>query len=74
VVGGGRGRAAAGGVGLTVDVPAGVITLRPPTPSPVGALEVRGLPVGGGHLDVAIDRDGRVTRADAPTGFRVEAP
>ena len=29
-------------LGLTVDVPAGVVTLRPPTPSPVGALEVRG--------------------------------
>ena len=61
-------------LGLTVDVPAGVVTLRPPTPSPVGALEVRGLPVGGGHLDVAIDRDGRVTRADAPPGFRVLTP
>ena len=61
-------------LGLTVDVPAGVVTLRPPTPSPVGALEVRGLPVGAGHLDVAIDRDGRVTRADAPPGFRVLTP
>ncbi|HKQ41130.1 MAG TPA: glycogen debranching N-terminal domain-containing protein, partial [Pseudonocardia sp.] len=30
-------------LGLTVDVPAGVVTLRPPTPSPVGALEVGGL-------------------------------
>ena len=61
-------------LGLTVDVPAGVVTLRPPAPSPVGALEVRGLPVGDGHLDVAIDRDGRVTRADAPPAFRVDAP
>ena len=61
-------------LGLTVDVPAGVVTLRPPAPSPVGALEVRGLPVGDGHLEVAIDRDGRVTRADAPPGFRVDAP
>ena len=61
-------------LGLAVDVPAGVVTLRPPTPSLVGALEVRGLPVGGGHLDVAIDRGGRVTRADAPPGFRVDAP
>jgi len=61
-------------LGLTVDVPAGIVTLRPPTPSPVGALEVRGLPVGAGHLDVAIDRDGRVTRADAPPCFRVLIP
>jgi glycogen debranching enzyme len=61
-------------LGLVVDVPGRVVTLRPPTPSPVGALEVRGLPVGTGHLDVAVDRDGRVTRAVGPPGFRVDVP
>jgi glycogen debranching enzyme len=61
-------------LGLTVDVAAGVVTLRPPTPSPVGAVQVRGLPVGGGHLDVSINRDGHVTRVEGPPGFRVDVP
>jgi glycogen debranching enzyme len=61
-------------LGLTVDVPAGVVTLRPPSPSPVGGLEVRGLPVGPGHMDVALDRDGNVTLVDAPPGFHVITP
>jgi glycogen debranching enzyme len=61
-------------LGLSVDVPAGVITLNPPSPSPVGAVSVRGLAVGRGRLDVAIDRDGRVTHVVAPEGFRVVTP
>jgi len=61
-------------VGLTVDVPAGVVTLRPPTPSPVGAVVVRGLPVGPGYLDVTLDREGHVTHVQGPTGFRVDVP
>jgi glycogen debranching enzyme len=59
-------------LGLGVDVPAGVITLRPPSPSPVGAVSVRGLAVGRGRLDVDIDRDGTVTHVAAPAGMRVE--
>ena len=61
-------------LGLTVDVPAGVVAFRPPTPSPVGAVEVRGLPVGPGHLDVTLDREGRVTHVEGPPGFRVNVP
>ena len=61
-------------LGLDVDVPGRVVTLDPPTPSPVGALEVRGLPVGAGHLDVTLDRDGRVSRVEGPPGFRVVTP
>jgi glycogen debranching enzyme len=61
-------------VGLTVDVPAGVVTLRPPTLSPVGAVVVRGLPVGPGYLDVTLDREGHVTHVQGPTGFRVDVP
>ncbi|MBA3906896.1 MAG: amylo-alpha-1,6-glucosidase, partial [Pseudonocardiales bacterium] len=61
-------------LGLSVDVPAGVITLSPPSPSPVGVVSVCGLAVGGGRLDVAIDRDGRVSRVNAPAGFRVVTP
>ena len=59
-------------LGLTVDVPSRVVTLRPPSPSPVGAVAVRGLPVGPGHLDVAVERDGRVAHVSAPPGFRVD--
>jgi glycogen debranching enzyme len=59
-------------LGLTVDVPSRVITLRPPSPSPVGAVAVRGLAVGPGRLDVAVDRAGRVTHVSAPSGFRVD--
>jgi glycogen debranching enzyme len=59
-------------LGLAVDVPAGVITLRPPAPGPVGAVAVRGLAVGGGRMDVAVDRAGRVTHVAAPPGFRVD--
>jgi glycogen debranching enzyme len=61
-------------LGLSVDVPAGEITLDPPSPSPVGALSVRGLAVGGGRLDVEIDREGRVTHVSAPAGFRTVTP
>jgi hypothetical protein len=34
-------------------------------------LSVRGLPVGDGRMDVAINRDGRVTHASPPAGFRL---
>jgi glycogen debranching enzyme len=61
-------------LGLSVDVPAGEITLDPPSPSPVGAISVRGLAVGGGRLDVEIDREGRVTHVSAPAGFRTVTP
>ncbi len=61
-------------LGLAVDVPGRVVTLRPPSPSPVGAVEVRGLPVGAGRLDVTLDREGRVTHVTAPPGFRVQTP
>jgi glycogen debranching enzyme len=59
-------------LGLSVDVPGGVLRLAPPSPSPVGALRVRGLAVAGGRLDVEVDRDGRVAHVAAPEGMRVE--
>ena len=58
-------------LGLEVDVPERTVTVRPPSPSPVGALRVTGLPLAGGTLDVSIDRDGTVTHVSAPDGFRV---
>lgn len=59
-------------LGLSVDVPAGVLTLAPPTTARVGALRVRGLAVAGGRLDVDVDRHGRVTHVAAPQAMRVE--
>lgn len=54
-------------LGLEADVPAGAVRVRPTAPSPVGALEVLGLRVGGGALDVVVAADGAVrsARADA---------
>jgi len=59
-------------LGLTVDVPGGPLTLRPARPSPVGALQVRRLRVGDGHLDVDIARDGTVEFVDATGSMRVD--
>jgi glycogen debranching enzyme len=47
-------------LGLEVDVPAGRISLRPPRPSPVGALRVDGLRVGNDTVTVEIDAAGKV--------------
>jgi glycogen debranching enzyme len=57
-------------LGLRVDVPAGTVTLTPPSPSPVGALRVHGLPLAGGTLDVDIDATGRITELRLPPGLR----
>ena len=61
-------------LGLSVDLPRGVIELAPPKPSRVGALEVRGLVVGSGTLDVALDAAGVVTVLSAPAGPRRPRP
>ncbi|WIX82464.1 hypothetical protein QRX50_17695 [Amycolatopsis carbonis] len=58
-------------LGLRVDVPAGVLTLDPPRPSPVGALRVRDLPLAGGTLDVTVAADGTVTDLRLPPGLRL---
>jgi glycogen debranching enzyme len=47
-------------LGLDVDVPAGRISLRPPRPSPVGALRVEGLRIGADIVTVEIDAAGTV--------------
>ncbi len=51
-------------LGLQVDVPAGVATLRPLRPSPVGRLRVEGLVVGGSPCTVEVDADGEVVVAE----------
>ena len=58
-------------LGLQVDVPAGVATLRPLRPSPVGALRVEGLVVAGEPCTVEVDADGEVLVAQG-AGLRWE--
>ena len=57
---------------VVAPAPARRITLRPPMPGPVGALQVTCLRVGEGRLDVSIDRAGTETVVSAPAGFRVD--
>ncbi|MGN6333697.1 MAG: glycogen debranching N-terminal domain-containing protein [Motilibacteraceae bacterium] len=58
-------------VGVRPDVPAGPVSVRPLRGAPVGAVDVRGLVVGGQPLDVAVDREGRVKEVRAPEGVRL---
>ena len=47
-------------LGLEVDVPSGRISLRPPRPSPVGAVRVEGLRIGDDIVTVELDSAGKV--------------
>jgi len=65
--------AAAAGVGMLAvltgirpDVPRGVVRIAPPTPSPVGALAVRGLRLGESTLGLDIAADGQVAAVHGP--------
>ena len=53
-------------LGLRVDVPRGVISIAAMRPSPVGAVQVRGLQISGESLDVDVAADGSVTVLAAP--------
>ena len=59
-------------LGLSPDVPGGVLRIAPVRPSPVGALTVRGLRIAGGPLDLALRADGALEVLRAPDGVRVE--
>jgi glycogen debranching enzyme len=59
-------------VGLTPDVPAGRVTLRPMRPSPVGELTVRGLRVAGQPLDVRLTAAGDPEMLTAPPDLIVD--
>lgn len=62
-------------LGLDVNVPAGVLRLRPMAPSPVGAYAIRNVRLGSaGTLHVEVDAAGQVVEVDAPAGLRVEVP
>jgi glycogen debranching enzyme len=69
--------AAAAGVGIlrlltgvTPDVPNRTVRIAP-VGGPIGALSVRGLRLGTGTLDLAVDRDGHLVSARAPMGITV---
>ena len=58
-------------VGVRPDVPSGRVVVDPLRPVVAGALEVRGLRVGGRELDLAVDAEGRV-EVSAPHGLEVD--
>jgi glycogen debranching enzyme len=57
--------------GLRPDLPNGTVAVTPPAGSPVGALSVRGLRLGRGRLDLAVDATGQVVSVGAPVGVTV---
>jgi glycogen debranching enzyme len=59
-------------LGLSPDVPNGVLRLRPMRPSPVGELTVRGLRVAGAPLDVRLSAEGQLEVLAAPPGLTIE--
>ncbi len=59
-------------LGLRADVPAGRLHLSPLPDAPFGALDVRGLRLGDGLLDVEVDAEGQVRAVRAPDGIDVE--
>jgi glycogen debranching enzyme len=59
-------------LGLRPHVPAGRLVLRPLWPTPFAQLRLRGIELGGGRLDVSIERDRGVTVHEAPPGLHVE--
>ena len=59
-------------LGLTPDVPAGRVTLRPMRPSPAGELTVAGLRVAGQPLDVRLTAAGDPEVLVAPPGLTVD--
>jgi glycogen debranching enzyme len=58
-------------LGIDADIPARRITLKPVTPSPIGAFEVHGVRIGGGTLAARVDAQGRTTVLQAPPGIEV---
>lgn len=58
-------------LGLDPDVPAGTLGVRPARPSPVGALDVAGLRLGGSPLELAVDSAGVLRDVRLPDGIRL---
>jgi glycogen debranching enzyme len=57
--------------GLVPDVPNRTLHIDPPSPSPVGAVSVRGLRLGAGPLEVSLDAGGHPVSVRAPMGVTV---
>ncbi|MGI8879255.1 MAG: glycogen debranching N-terminal domain-containing protein [Jatrophihabitans sp.] len=57
--------------GIDPDVPGGTLRIAPLAPSPVGALSVRGLPVGADVLDLEVTAGGSVRVPHSPAGLEV---
>ncbi|HKN99268.1 MAG TPA: glycogen debranching N-terminal domain-containing protein [Pseudonocardiaceae bacterium] len=57
--------------GVRPDMPNRTVTVAPPAGSPVGALSVRGLRLGRGRLDLAVDAAGHPVSVRAPMGVTV---
>lgn len=60
-------------LGVRPHVPRGELVVRPLRPSPFGPLQVRGLRVAGGELDLSLSPDGELTVLRAPDGLHVVA-
>ncbi|MGB7819468.1 MAG: glycogen debranching N-terminal domain-containing protein [Ornithinibacter sp.] len=58
-------------LGLSADVPRGLVHLSPMREAPFGALTVEGLRVAGGALRVEVDAMGSVVDVEAPSGITV---
>ncbi|MEO8889201.1 MAG: glycogen debranching N-terminal domain-containing protein [Jatrophihabitantaceae bacterium] len=58
-------------LGLSADVPGGTLGVAPPRPNPVGALDVRGLRIGGQPFGVGVGPDGSVQVSPQPQGIGV---
>ena len=61
-------------LGVSVDVPARRLTVRPPSPLPFGALAVKGLRVAGHTVSVSVDASGVVTVEGLPADFTLQLP
>jgi glycogen debranching enzyme len=59
-------------LGLTADVPAGLLRIRPMRPSPVGELTLHGLRVAAEPLDLHLTAGGDVEVLAAPTGLTIQ--
>lgn len=59
-------------LGLNPDLPAGQVTLRPLTTSPIGSLTVSGIRLGTASVTVQVDGQGHGTITGAPDGLSIE--
>ncbi|GAA2744583.1 glycogen debranching N-terminal domain-containing protein [Terrabacter aerolatus] len=61
-------------LGITVDVPARRVRVRPPSSLPFGALAVKGLRVGEATVSVVVDASGEVSVEGLPADYALDLP